>query len=169
MHATRIAGRARPAPDPAREARVVAAGRRIGYVAYLLDDLVRIPGLGTRIGLDPLIGLIPFVGDAMAAVMGAWIVLEAARFGVPAIVLIRMLLNTAVDFLVGLIPFLGDVVDVGFKGNRKNLELFHRHALDPDADTSGSVAVVAGTLFVGVAIVWLLTTIVGRLLSTVIG
>ena len=64
--------------------------------------------------------------------------MESARFGCRRIVLVRMVLNAAVDFLIGLVPFLGDVVDVGFKGNRKNLELFHRHALDPDADTAGS-------------------------------
>jgi hypothetical protein len=163
-------GRVRVGPGDARRTdRALAAGRRIGYVARLLDDLVPIPGTRSRIGLDPLIGLIPFVGDAMAGIMGAWIVLESARFGVPPIVLVRMLLNTTVDFLIGLVPFLGDVVDIGFKGNRRNLELFHRHALDPEADTSGSIALVAGVLLVIVGIAWLLISLIGNLLSTVVG
>ena len=128
-----------------------------------------IPGIGTRIGLDPVLGLVPFLGDAMTAIMGAWIVLESARFGVPPIVLVRMVLNTSIDFLIGLVPFVGDLVDFGFKGNRTNLDLFHRHALDPDADTSGSMALVAGLLLVIVGIGWLLLTLIGNLLSMVVG
>ena len=157
------------ASDPRRTHRALAAEERIASVASLLDDLVPIPGTGTRVGLDPLIGLIPFVGDVTAAIMGTWIVLESARFGVPVIVIVRMLLNTAVDFAVGLIPFVGDLVDFGFKGNRKNLELFHRHALDPAASTTGSTALVIGVLLVALGIGWLIVTLLARLLSTVVG
>jgi len=167
MH-TSNAGRVRAA-DPVRVQRALAAERRIASAAHLLDDLVVVPGTGTRIGLDPVIGLVPFLGDAVTAVMAAWIVIESTRFGIPAIVIVRMLLNAAVDFAVGLIPFVGDLVDFGFKGNRRNLELFHRHALDPDADTTGSVALVVGVLLVFVGIIWLIGVVLARVLSTVIG
>ena len=103
------------------------------------------------------------------AVMAAWIIIESTRFGIPAIVIVRMLLNAAVDFAVGLIPFVGDLVDFGFKGNRRNLELFHRHALDPDADTTGSTALVIGVLLVFVGIIWLIGVVLVRVLSTVVG
>ncbi len=155
--------------DPIRERRALAAERRIASASHLLDDLVVVPGTGHRIGLDPLIGLIPFAGDAITAVMAAWIIIESTRFGIPAIVIVRMLLNAGVDFAVGLIPFVGDLVDFGFKGNRRNLELFHRHALDPDADTTGSTALVVGILLVFIGIIWLIAVLIGKLLSTVVG
>ena len=52
-------------------------------IANLLDNLIRVPGTGQRVGIDPLIGLIPVIGDLTSAFMSAWIVLEAARFKVP--------------------------------------------------------------------------------------
>ncbi len=152
-----------------RSERALAAERRIGRAAYLLDDLIKIPGTPIGFGIDPLIGLIPFVGDAMSAVMSAWIVLEAARFRLPKIVILRMVMNSLVDFGVGLIPFVGDLVDFGFKGNRRNLELFHRHAVDLDPDTRGSKALVIGVVVAGIAIIWLLLVLLGNLLSTVVG
>ena len=157
------------AADPVRERRALAAERRIGAAAHLLDDLVVIPGTKARIGLDPLIGLIPFLGDAITAVMAAWIIIESTRFGIPAVVIVRMLINAAVDFAIGLVPFVGDLVDFGFKGNRRNLELFHRHALDPDADTTGSTALVVGILLVFIGIIWLIAVVIARILSTVVG
>ena len=173
-HATRPPST--PTPHPVtdgerarRTERALAAERRIGWAAYLLDDLIVIPGTGIRIGLDPLIGLVPFVGDAASGLMSAWIVLEAARFRLPKVVIVRMVMNALVDFGVGLVPFLGDLVDFGFKGNRRNLELFHRHALDPDADTTGSQALVIGVVLVVIGVVWLAVVLLANLLSTVVG
>jgi hypothetical protein len=157
-------------PDPrtaARSAAVLAAERRIAWVARLLDDLVVVPGTNARVGLDPIIGLIPVVGDLVAAVMGAWIVLEASRFRVPGIVLVRMILNTFVDFVIGLIPLLGTVLDFGFKGNRMNLELFHRYALDPGEDTGGHWAFVLGLLAILVGLGWLGLLLAARMLGAV--
>jgi hypothetical protein len=138
-------------------------------VAHLLDDLVTVPGTKSRVGLDPIVGLIPVVGDLTAAVLGAWIVLEAARFKVPGIVLIRMSINTFVDFLIGLIPFVGDILDFGFKGNRMNLELFHRYALDPGEDTSGQWALILGVLAVLIGLGWLALVLAAKMFAVVFG
>ena len=152
-----------------RSERALAAERRIGRAAYLLDDLITIPGTPIGFGLDPLIGLVPFVGDAVGGLVSAWIILEAARFHLPKSVLVRMTLNALVDFGVGLLPFVGDLVDFGFKANRKNLELFHRHAVDQDANTRGSQAFLIGTVLVTIAVLWLLIVGLANLLSTVVG
>ena len=138
-----------------RSERALAAERRIGRAAYLFDDLVRIPGTPIGFGLDPLIGLVPFVGDAVGALMSAWIILEAARFHLPKSVLVRMSLNALVDF--------------GFKANKKNLELFHRHAVDQDPNTRGSQAFLIGTVLVTIAVLWLLIVGLANLLSIVVG
>jgi hypothetical protein len=166
--APKSTGYARPI-DTGRTARVHAAERRIGVIANLLDNLIRVPGTGQRVGIDPLIGMIPIIGDLTSAFMSAWIVLEAARFKVPGIVLIQMTIYAGVDFLIGLIPILGDLFDLGFKANMRNLELFHRHAVDPGTSTSGSWVLVAGILLAFAGIIWLGFTLLTRFLSTVIG
>lgn len=155
--------------DHGRTERVLAAERRIGAVAHVLDNLIRVPGTGQRVGIDPLIGFIPIIGDLTSALMAAWIVLEAARFKLPGIVLVRMILYAGVDFLIGLIPLIGDLFDLGFKANMRNLELFHRHAVDPGASTSGSWALVGGILLAFAGIIWLGFVLLSRFLSMVIG
>ncbi len=174
MDQARARTRQRPGRRPAdpddgrRTERVIAAERRIGAVAHLLDDIVRVPGTSTRVGLDPIIGLVPFLGDIVSGIVSAWIVVEAARFRLPTIVLVRMILNTGLDFTIGLVPFLGDLFDLAFKANTRNLELFHRHATDPGASTAGSTALVAGVVLVFVGMLWAGIVLIGRLLSLVL-
>jgi hypothetical protein len=148
-----------------RAERFASAERRIGRVTNVLDELVTIPGTSTKIGVDPVIGLIPFVGDAVAALVGGWVILEASRFGVPRIVLGRMLINLAVDLAIGAIPFIGDIFDLAFRSNSKNLALFRRHALDPDASTRGEQALVIGLLLLIVGIIWLVLSAVGAFIG----
>jgi hypothetical protein len=156
-------------PDAGRRTeRVLAAERRIGAVAHVLDDLVAVPGTRSRIGLDPIIGLVPFLGDIVTSLVAAWIVIEAARFHLPGVVIARMVVNASIDFIVGLVPFLGDLFDAAFKANTRNLELFHRHAVDPGASTAGSTAFVLGIVAVFAGVAWLGIVLVGRLLSIVI-
>lgn len=168
MHATQAGARRRPDRETRRTERVLAAERRIGWVTRLLDDLVAVPGTGSRVGLDPIVGLIPFVGDFVTMLVGAWIVGEAARFRLPGIVLARMVINVTVDFVVGLVPLVGDLVDFGFKSNTRNLELFHRHAVDPGASTSGSRAFVFGVLLMILGVAWGAVVLVQRLVGLVL-
>lgn len=148
-----------------RADRFHAAERRIGRVTRLLDEVIGVPGTPIKVGLDPVIGLIPVVGDAVAAGVGAWVIAEAANFGVPRIVLGRMVLNLLVDLGIGAIPLLGDVYDLFFRSNSRNLELFRRHALDPDASTGGERAFFGGLLLVIVGILWLAFVALGALID----
>src|SRR4029077_9582399 len=136
------------AASDARPARDGAAETRIRWLAVLLDDLFAVPGTGRRIGIKPLIGLIPVVGGLLAGSPGGWLILEAARFRLPTSVLIRMVLNLVVDLLVGMIPFVGDLFDFGFKSNVRNLDLFRRHATDPRASTAEHRRFLGGLLLV---------------------
>jgi len=162
---------ATPRVDP-RSGRVRAAETRIRWLAVLLDDLIAVPGTGRRIGLKPLIGLIPVFGDLLAAIPGAWLILEAARFRLPTSVLIRMVLNLGVDLLVGIIPFVGDLFDLGFKSNVRNLDLFRRYATDPGTSTAEHRRFLGGLLLIVfglvVFMVWALLTILGWLESITI-
>ena len=100
-----------------------AAVRRMQVVAYALDDSIEIPGTDVRVGLDPLLGLLPGAGDAVSAVFSGYIILESARLGVPYSTLVRMVANVTLDFAVGSVPVIGDVFDAVWKANRRNLEL----------------------------------------------
>lgn len=144
-----------------RAERFRAAERRIERVTHALDELVGIPGTPVRVGLDPIVGLIPVVGDAVAAVVGVWVIGEAARFGIPRVVLARMAVNLVIDLVIGAVPILGDLYDVAFRSNSRNLALFRRHALEPDASTRGDQAFFAGLLLLLVGSVWLILTAVG--------
>lgn len=148
-----------------RTERFAAFERRYAAVSRVLDELVPIPGTNQRIGLDPVIGLIPWVGDAISAGVGLWLIAEAARFRIPTVVLLRMVLNTLVDLAAGAIPILGDLFDVVSRSNKRNLELFRRHATDPGAPTTQHTAFLAGLLLVFVGVLWLLATAIGWLLS----
>jgi hypothetical protein len=142
-----------------------AAERRIGRVTRVLDELIEVPGTPIKVGLDPVIGLIPIAGDAVSALAGAWVILEASRFGLPRVVLARMVLNLAVDLGIGAIPLLGDVYDLFFRSNSRNLDLFRRHALDPTASTRGDQALFIGLALLVVGVVWLVVTVLGAFIG----
>jgi len=148
-----------------RAERFAAAERRIGRVTHLLDELVSVPGTPIKVGLDPIIGLIPVAGDAVAALVGTWVIVEASRFGIPRVVLGRMIVNLVADLGIGAIPLLGDIYDVLFRSNRRNLDLFRRHALDPDASTRGEQAFLVGLALLVVGIVLLAATALGAVIG----
>ncbi len=104
-----------------------ARTRRVRTVARLLDNAITIPGTSWKIGLDPIIGLIPGVGDMIGAVLSGYIVLEAVRAEVPTFTLARMLVNVGIDTLLGAVPAVGDVFDAAWKSNTMNVALLERH------------------------------------------
>lgn len=101
-------------------------------MAHWLDAGIRIPGTNIRVGLDPILGLVPGLGDAAGAVLGGTVFIEGARRGASRATLIRIAANIALDFLVGSIPLLGDAFDFAWKANLRNVALLERLATDPD-------------------------------------
>jgi len=104
-----------------------AALRRVRALAALLDDAVAVPGTNVRVGLDPILGVIPVGGDAAAAVLSLYPILEAHRLDAPPSTLVKMLLFVAIDASVGSIPVLGTLFDAGWKANKRNLRTLERH------------------------------------------
>ena len=117
----------------------------------LLDEVFRIPGTSIRFGWDPILGLVPWAGDLLTALISIAIVAQAHQMRVPRIVQLRMLLNIAIDLLVGIVPFLGDVADVFWKANTKNFGLLERHAGEVRPATAGDWLFVAGVVGVVLA------------------
>ena len=114
-----------------------AAVERMQVVAHVLDEGVRIPGIGYRIGLDPLVGVVPGVGDVLTGGLSLYIVVESARLGVSNTTLLRMLANIAVDVGAGTVPVVGDLFDAVWKANKRNVKLLLED-LTTDSDRSPS-------------------------------
>ena len=97
------------------------------FLADLLDQRFTIPGTSIRIGLDPIISLIPGVGDLLANLTGSLILLIAAQLGVPKIVIARMGANVVFNTLIGAIPIFGDILSIWFRSNVRNVELLQQY------------------------------------------
>ena len=100
---------------------------RLEAIADWLDSKFVIPGTKLRFGLDFVLGILPGVGDGVAAVPAAYLILEAQRLGAPPALLMRMGFNVLLDLAVGAIPLVGDLFDFGFKDNRRNIALLKQY------------------------------------------
>ena len=122
-----------PTDDPLARARTLT---------NLLDNAVRVPGTSMRFGLDPVLGLIPGLGDVAGAALSGYVVLLASQLGAPTTVIVRMLGNVVIDTVGGTVPVIGDLFDAGWKSNSRNLALLERHLGKPESTKRASRAVV---------------------------
>lgn len=105
---------------------------RLEQLGKFLDGAIPFGKSGYKIGIDPIVGLIPGIGDSMSALIGGYIVIEAARLGVSRLTLVRMLINLGFDAIVGIVPFLGDLFDFAFRANIRNLQLIKEAKLSAE-------------------------------------
>lgn len=101
--------------------------KRIRKIAILLDSAIGIPGTKFRIGLDPILGLIPGGGDVITAGISAYMIYLAARFGLRKKEIGKMIGNVAIETFIGSFPLIGDIFDAYFKSNIRNLEILEKH------------------------------------------
>ncbi|MGK4005390.1 DUF4112 domain-containing protein [Sorangium sp. So ce1036] len=101
--------------------------KRLRWLGHFLDNAIRVPVVGYRIGYDAVIGLIPGVGDLVGFGLSMYIVVAAMRYRLPASTLLRMVLNVGLEALIGMVPLLGDLFDAAFKANVRNLSLLDAH------------------------------------------
>ena len=112
----------------------------------LLDSAFRVPGTNIQFGWDPIIGLLPWIGDILAAIFSCAIILQAHHMQVPRVVQLRMVMNVVIDVVLGVIPVFGDVADVFWKSNAKNFALLERHAAQVETATAGDWLFVTGIM-----------------------
>jgi hypothetical protein len=135
--------------------------------AELLDSKFRIPGTNIRFGLDPILSLIPGIGDLASPIFAGVLIVRGFGQRIPKVVMARMLLNAAIDALIGLIPVAGNVGDIFWRANTLNLALLQRHAQPGRRATASDYFFVFGILGLLAAVVivpillgiWLITTI----------
>jgi hypothetical protein len=145
-----------------RERSPVDIEKSLDTLAFYLDDLFRIPGIGWRFGLDAIIGLVPGIGDTLTSLASLYILLAGVRYGVPKITLFRMALNIGIDYLLGAIPIVGDAFDFFWKSNDMNMRLIRKRATGKNAGTAGDY------VFIFVLIGILLGLFVGSLVISAV-
>jgi hypothetical protein len=142
----------------------------IEFLAWLLDNSIRVPGTGgRRFGIDALIGFLPVVGDLVGGVLSLVVVWRGSRMGLPRVVVVRMLVNSTVDIVVGAIPVAGDAFDLWFKVNERNLRLIRRYLEDPGASTRSEWLVLLGLVGVVAALFLAIGWLIVALLSAIAG
>ena len=99
-------------------------------VARLLDSAFEIPGTKIRIGLDPIVGLVPAIGDLISPLFTLGIIWQGRELGIPRVVQLRMVFNVAIDTVLGMVPVIGDLFDFAWKANNRNMALLERHAFE---------------------------------------
>ena len=151
--------------SPGQEQRLALLRR----LARLLDSAIPVPGTSFRFGLDPVIGLVPGIGDLVSPLFTLGILFQARDLGVPRVVQLRMIFNVAIDVLTGFVPLIGDLFDFAWKANNRNLALLEHHAYEEHRPSAGDLAFVAlcVTLLVAIAAVpflflgWAISLIAG--------
>ena len=123
------------------------------WLAVVMDEFLRLPGTRFRFGLDPLIGLIPGLGDTASAMVSALTLVYAARCGLPKILLARMSLNILINEVIGIIPGIGDAFSFWFQSNSRNYELLQRHRGAPRRTQSSDWVFVAAVLEILILVV----------------
>lgn len=134
--------------------------------ADLLDSRFRVPGTEIRFGFDPILSLVPGLGELVSPAFTAALLAQGLYQGVPRVILVRMVFNALLDALIGAVPIIGTVADVFWRANRDNLTLLERHA-QPGARPSRAdhtfvfvVAALAGLfMLVPIALAFWLTTL----------
>lgn len=120
-------------------------------VSSIMDSKYTIPGTDFRFGLDPILGLIPGIGDLISFLISIGLVLTMANYGASGKVIAKMLLNSVLDFLIGNIPVLGWIFDFAYKANRRNLRLLKEH-YEEGKHQGSATGIVAAIIIAGLAV-----------------
>lgn len=150
-----------------------ASLQRLSKLSRLLDSAIGIPGTSFRIGLDPVLGLVPGAGDFVGTALSAYIVIEAARIGLPRATLGRMVLNIFLEGIVGAIPVVGDLFDFVWKANIRNMALLEAHLnISPENQKANRwfiFLLLVGLLIIGLGLVAFSILVIKLVLNAVNG
>lgn len=116
-----------PKPPPPNNDRLRRDFIWVDRVSWLMDEKFRVGGGRFRFGLDPLINLIPFLGDIIGFGVSFMLVVVMWRNGASRKVVMLMLINVILDTTIGAIPGVGHVFDFFFKANTKNIMLLREY------------------------------------------
>jgi hypothetical protein len=136
-------------------------------MAQLLDSAFLVPGTSWRIGLDPILGLFPVLGDLVSPLFTAGILWQARELGIPKVVQLRMIFNVAIDSIVGVVPVAGDLFDFAWKANDRNMAMLEHHAREEHPASPADWMFVVAMIAILIALAALPVVAVGYLLSLI--
>jgi hypothetical protein len=122
----------------------------IEFVSRLLDTFFVVPGTRIRFGFEPIIGLIPILGDQATSLMSAALLYRSVQHRLPKIALVRMAMNILINGVIGMVPLIGDLFVLWYKPNIRNFRILQRYAGQADAVTKNDwrfVSILIGTTF----------------------
>jgi len=128
---------------------------RLKLLGNRLDEIITIPGTKYKIGIDPIIGIFPVIGDLLGSIISIYIIYSGSKMGVSSQVIAKMCLNLGIDFTVGLIPVFGDIFDMGWKANKKNIELIEKN-INQTKENNGFNNLIIATLTILILVVFLM-------------
>lgn len=134
--------------------------KRLDRLAWIMDDFINIPGTRFKVGFDPLLGFLPWLGDAAGSIVSSFMLSEASRLGAPKSLLLKMAFNILVDALLGILPLVGDLFDFGWKANRRNVQLLENYLEKPEKTVMESRLFVAALIVLIVGCVFFLGMLV---------
>ena len=143
-------------PPPRQGAHPAEIDSLIGFASRLLDTIFSVPGTRIRFGFEPIIGLLPIIGDQVTSLMSAALLCRSVQHRVPKIALVRMALNILINGVIGMVPLIGNLFVLWYKPNIRNYRILQRYAGQAKAVTKNDWIFV--TTIVGVTF-FLITTI----------
>lgn len=141
---------------------------RFEAVARLMDSKYRVPGTRFKFGLDPVLGLIPVLGDTFTFLISSGLIALMIRNGASGKVVVKMAINVLLDAIIGSIPLLGSVFDFFFKANMRNIRLLKEHYKEGRHQGSG-VGLIIITLLILIIFFILAVWVAIELLKWLIG
>lgn len=148
--------------------------RAAGELAYIekfaktLDHKWKFPGTNFKFGIDPIIGLVPFLGDGVSFLLQGGLVLVMMRHGASGKVAVKMGLNVLLDFVIGSIPVIGWIFDFFYKASYRNLKLLREHYHEDKHQGSGKgllIGIAIGLLVLFILMVWAIIELIIWLIS----
>jgi len=136
-------------------------------VSHLLDSAMTVPGTSIRFGLDPILGLLPGLGDLVSPLFTMGVLWQAREIGIPRVVQLRMIFNVAIDTVLGIVPLAGDLFDVAWRANNRNMALLDRHAHEEHPASRGDWLFVVLMIAILAVIAALPLLLLGSILSLV--
>ena len=134
-------------PGRSQRSESVSTLRTVEEISKLLDSKFVIPGTKIRFGLDPILSMIPVLGDFLTYMISAALIYTMHNQGASRKVVIKMLMNSTLDAVVGTIPVVGTVFDVFYRSNDRNVKLLKEHYLEGKHQGSGNALLIAIVIF----------------------
>ena len=116
---------------------------RLKLLSNRLDEIITIPRTKYKIGIDPIIGTIPIIGDLLGSIISIYILYSGSKIGLSSRIIAKMSLNIGFDFVLGLIPIIGDIFDMGWKANKRNVKLIENNINKYDENIALNNLIVA--------------------------